>query len=46
MPQPQPDQDKLNVLLGRMVGDLGAIGTGALVALGETPLNMVLEARP
>ena len=31
----QPDQDKLNALLGRMVGDLGAIGTGALVVLGD-----------
>ena len=31
----QPDQDKLNTFLGRMVGDLGAIGTGALVLLGD-----------
>ena len=31
----QPDQDKLNALLGRMVGDLGAVGTGALVLLGD-----------
>jgi 2-polyprenyl-3-methyl-5-hydroxy-6-metoxy-1,4-benzoquinol methylase len=31
----QPDQEKLNALLGRMVGDLGAIGTGALVVLGD-----------
>ena len=30
-----PDQDKLNALLGRMVGDLGAIATGALVVLGD-----------
>jgi 2-polyprenyl-3-methyl-5-hydroxy-6-metoxy-1,4-benzoquinol methylase len=29
------DQDKLNALVGRMVGDLGAIGTGALVVLGD-----------
>ena len=43
---PQPDQDKLNALLGRMVGDLGVIGPGTLVVLGETPFNMVLEARP
>jgi 2-polyprenyl-3-methyl-5-hydroxy-6-metoxy-1,4-benzoquinol methylase len=31
----QPDQDKLNALLGRMVGDLGAAATGALVLLGD-----------
>jgi hypothetical protein len=31
----QPDQDKLNNFLGRMVGDLGAIATGALVLLGD-----------
>jgi 2-polyprenyl-3-methyl-5-hydroxy-6-metoxy-1,4-benzoquinol methylase len=31
----QPDQDKLNALLGRMVGDLGAVATGALVLLGD-----------
>ena len=31
----QPDQDKLNAFLGRMVGDLGAIATGALVLLGD-----------
>lgn len=31
----QVNQDKLNALLGRMVGDLGAIGTGALVMLGD-----------
>ncbi len=31
----QPNQEKLNALLGRMVGDLGAIGTGALVVLGD-----------
>jgi hypothetical protein len=31
----QPDQDNLDALLGRMVGDLGAIGTGALVVLGD-----------
>jgi 2-polyprenyl-3-methyl-5-hydroxy-6-metoxy-1,4-benzoquinol methylase len=31
----QPDQDKLNVFLGRMVGDLGAAATGALVLLGD-----------
>jgi|HubBroStandDraft_1064217.scaffolds.fasta_scaffold93564_2 hypothetical protein len=43
---PQPDQDKLNALVGRMAGDLGAIGTGALVVLGETPFKLVLEARP
>jgi SAM-dependent methyltransferase len=29
------DPDKLNVFLGRMVGDLGAIATGALVLLGD-----------
>ena len=32
---PPPDTDKLNALLGRMVGDLGAIATGALVVLGD-----------
>ena len=31
----QPDQDKLNAMLGRMVGDLGAVATGALVLLGD-----------
>jgi hypothetical protein len=31
----QPDQDKLNTFLGRMVGDLGSIATGALVRLGD-----------
>jgi 2-polyprenyl-3-methyl-5-hydroxy-6-metoxy-1,4-benzoquinol methylase len=31
----QPDQDKLNAFLGRMVGDLGAVATGALVLLGD-----------
>ncbi len=31
----QPDPDKLNAMLGRMVGDLGAITSGALVVLGD-----------
>jgi 2-polyprenyl-3-methyl-5-hydroxy-6-metoxy-1,4-benzoquinol methylase len=31
----QPDQDKLNAFLGRMVGDLGAVASGALVVLGD-----------
>jgi 2-polyprenyl-3-methyl-5-hydroxy-6-metoxy-1,4-benzoquinol methylase len=31
----QPDQGKLNAFLGRMVGDLGAVATGALVLLGD-----------
>jgi 2-polyprenyl-3-methyl-5-hydroxy-6-metoxy-1,4-benzoquinol methylase len=31
----QPDQNKLDSLLGRMVGDLGAVATGALVVLGD-----------
>jgi 2-polyprenyl-3-methyl-5-hydroxy-6-metoxy-1,4-benzoquinol methylase len=31
----QPDQDKLNAFLGRMVGDLGAVATGSLVLLGD-----------
>jgi 2-polyprenyl-3-methyl-5-hydroxy-6-metoxy-1,4-benzoquinol methylase len=31
----QPDQDKLNSFLERMVGELGAIQTGALVVLGD-----------
>jgi SAM-dependent methyltransferase len=30
-----PDTDRLNALLGRMVGELGAIATGALVLLGD-----------
>ena len=30
-----PDGDRLNAFLGRMVGDLGAIATGALVVLGD-----------
>ena len=30
-----PDPDKLNAFLGRMVGDLGAIASGALVLLGD-----------
>ena len=34
-PMPPPDQDKLNTLLGRIVGDLGAIVTGALVRPGD-----------
>jgi len=35
-PVTQPvDPDKLNAFLGRMVGDLGAIATGALVLLGD-----------
>ncbi|MER2509115.1 MAG: class I SAM-dependent methyltransferase [Amaricoccus sp.] len=32
---PPPDTDKLNLLLGQMVGDLGAIASGALVILGD-----------
>lgn len=31
----QPDQNKLNAFLGRMVGDLGAVASGALVLLGD-----------
>ena len=31
----QSDQDKLNAFLGRMVGDLGSVATGALVLLGD-----------
>jgi 2-polyprenyl-3-methyl-5-hydroxy-6-metoxy-1,4-benzoquinol methylase len=30
-----PDPDRLNAFLGRMVGDLGAIASGALVLLGD-----------
>ncbi|MBI3438087.1 MAG: class I SAM-dependent methyltransferase [Proteobacteria bacterium] len=30
-----PDPEKLDVLMGRLVGDLGAIATGALVLLGD-----------
>jgi SAM-dependent methyltransferase len=30
-----PDGERLNAFLGRMVGDLGAIATGALVVLGD-----------
>jgi SAM-dependent methyltransferase len=32
---PAVDGDRLNAFLGRMVGDLGAIATGALVVLGD-----------
>jgi len=32
---PTTDTDRLNAFLGRMVGDLGAIATGALVVLGD-----------
>jgi hypothetical protein len=31
----QMDQDKLRSFLDRVVGDLGAVGTGALVVLGD-----------
>ncbi len=31
----QPDQERLNALLGKMVGDLGSVATGALVVLGD-----------
>ena len=31
----QPDQQKLDAFLGRMVGDLGSVATGALVLLGD-----------
>ena len=31
----QVNHDSLNALVGRMVGDLGAVGTGALVLLGD-----------
>ena len=31
----QPDQSKLDAFLGRMIGELGAIATGALVVLGD-----------
>src|SRR5476651_1991768 len=31
----QPDPNKLNAFLGQMVGDLGAIASGALVLLGD-----------
>ena len=30
-----PDPDRLNVFLGRMVGDLGSVASGALVVLGD-----------
>ena len=32
---PQPNQAKLDAFLGKMVGDLGAIATGAEVVLGD-----------
>jgi 2-polyprenyl-3-methyl-5-hydroxy-6-metoxy-1,4-benzoquinol methylase len=32
---PQPDHDRLNAFLGKMVGDLGAIASGAGVLLGD-----------
>ena len=31
----QPNQEKLDAFLGKMVGDLGAIATGAGVVLGD-----------
>lgn len=31
----QPDQDRLNTLLGKMVEDIGAVATGALVVQGD-----------
>jgi len=31
----QPDQNKLDAFLGKMVGDLGSAATGALVVLGD-----------
>jgi 2-polyprenyl-3-methyl-5-hydroxy-6-metoxy-1,4-benzoquinol methylase len=34
-PARDTDTDRLNAFLGRMVGDLGAIATGALVVLGD-----------
>lgn len=34
-PARTPDTERLNALLGRMVGDLGAIASGALVLLGD-----------
>ncbi|RAZ92428.1 SAM-dependent methyltransferase [Mesorhizobium hawassense] len=33
--QTQPDKEKLEALLGKMLGDLGAITTGAAVLLGD-----------
>jgi SAM-dependent methyltransferase len=33
--RPAPDAERLNTFLGRMVGELGAIATGALVVLGD-----------
>src|SRR5581483_1535388 len=38
------DAERLNQLLGRMVGDLGAIATGALVVLGDR-LGLYREMR-
>jgi len=31
----QPDQNKLDAFLSKMVGDLGSVATGALVVLGD-----------
>ena len=31
----EPDGDKLNALMGRLVGDLGASMTAALIVLGD-----------
>jgi hypothetical protein len=31
----EPNQEKLDALLGKMVGDLGAITTGVAVLLGD-----------
>jgi len=32
----QPDPDKLNAFIGRILGDIGAVGSGALVLLGDS----------
>lgn len=35
LPDRQPDPDKLNAFVGKMLGDLGAIATAALVVIGD-----------
>ena len=39
-----PDTEKLNALVGRLVGDLGASITGSLIVLGE-PVGLGLGAQ-
>ena len=40
----QPDQNKLDAFLSKMVGDLGSVATGALVVLGDRVAFLRLTA--